>query len=383
MPTSLERRAAATPRVTVKNGAAYWQPSRSLRILGFTGQSLGRLCPDALNRADDLNEAADAHVAARTGVRPPAASLAGAIADYLASPDFDALRASTRAHYRRHLARAAADLGHELLDQIPPKRIEAWHGRLAASGARDAYNHLATLRTALQWAVKDRRARSNPALLVAVGRPARRARIATRAELWSMVAAAEARGLPAIALATILMTSTMQRPADVLALTAGQIEDGALYLTQSKTGVDLSFRLHPVAADSLETGRAADALLIARPGGAAYGERAFQRAWAMVRADAARSCPSLTGTDPAVRARTLKGPLNAADLRRTGMVWAAEGGASIAEICSVSGHNLQSGLTILETYLPRARILADRAIARLDMIRTPRIEDLAVTMLAC
>ena len=70
----------------------------------------------------------------------------------------------------------------------------------------------------------------------------------------------------------------------------------------------------------------------------------------------------------------------ARDLRRTGMVWAAEAGATVPQIVAVSGHSIQEGMEILETYLPRNQLLANAAIDKLDMVATPGLGDVAETL---
>jgi len=381
MTASLIRRAKATPRVQIKKDRIFWEPSKSLRKLGFKGAALGLLSSENLNAADELNTAADAQLADGAASSAPA-TLGHMIERYQAHPAYlTGIRASTRRHYARHLARARADLGAKRIEQITASVVRGWHTKLAASSARDAYNHLGTLRALFTWAIELGQARSNPAASLRIDSPARRKRVGTRDELWAMVNAADRIGRPSVAVAAILITATMQRPGDALSFTAAQVQDGALYFTQSKTGAELNFLLHPVAADRLGPITGTGALITSETTGAGYGERSFERAWAAVRAEAAKDMPSLLGLDGTVREATLKGPLCASDLRRTGMVWAAQSGALIPDICSVSGHSIKRGMEILETYLPRQRLLADRAVGRLNMIRTPALEDIALTML--
>lgn len=377
---SLTRRAAATPRVSLKSGRLYWQPSAALRRRGWTGQSLGVLSAAHLNAADELNAGADAALAAEAAAAPAPETLAGLVRAFQASEEWQALRARTRRDYARHLARATADLGERLADQLTGKQVKAWHGALG--GGRDAYNHVASLRALFAWATTAGRARGNPAAGLGIRKPASHKRVGERAELWALVEAADALGRPSVAVAAVLLAATMQRPADVLALTTRQVRAGVLRLTQFKTGAELAFALHPVAAERLgHLGDNGAPLVVNERTGAAYTERAFERAWAAARARAAERLPSIAGADQEVQDPTRRGPLNAAHMRRTGMVWAAEAGAKIDEICSVSGHDLSSGMQILETYLPRQRLLADRAITRLDLHRAPSLADMSATLL--
>jgi hypothetical protein len=381
MTASLIRRAVATPRVQIKKDRLFWEPSKSLRALGYKGVALGIVTSENLNAADELNTSADRQLAEGTASSAPA-TLGQMIDRYQSHAAYRAgIRDSTRRHYARHLARARTDMGAKRVEQITASVVRGWHDKLAATSARDAYNHLGTLRALFSWGIEQGQARSNPAASLRIASPARRKRVGTRDELWAMVRAADLLGRPSVAIAAILITATMQRPGDALSFTADQVQDGALFFTQSKTGAALNFRLHPVAADRLGPISGNAPLIRSETTASAYGERAFERAWAAVRKEAAKELPSLIGGDASVREATLKGALNASDLRRTGMVWAAQSGALIPDICSVSGHSIKRGMEILETYLPRQRLLADRAVGRLNMVRTPELEEIAMTML--
>lgn len=371
--TRLERRAAATPRVSVRGGRLFWEPSAALRKRGYKGQPLGPLSAEALALAEELNEAADADAEGR----PAAGTVAAAIAVYLKRLR---VAASTERNYRRHLHRLAAAHGALPLPLLTREKLQGWHDTLAAtSGATEAASAWRTARAFLGWCVDEGRLAALPRK-IKVGPQQRRRRIGTRDEVWALIRSADALDRPSIAVAVILLVTTMQREADVLELTTASLEDGALRLTQNKTGAELHFNLHPVALDRI---RPLPRLNAPRPlvrseiTLAAYNERAFQRAFAAVRAHAARSMPSLEGRDDAVRDPNHRGQLCAGDLRRTGMVWAAEGGATVPQIVSASGHSIARGTAILEHYLPRAKILADAAVARLNMHRTPKVAELA------
>ena len=383
MTPSLIARARRTPRVQLKGARIFWTPSASLRKAGFKARPLGPLTSDNLSIADTLNEIADRRTLADLAA-PAVSTTAEVLGLYLASLERRTdLRSSTLRHYRRHLARAIDDLGRHRIDQLTPDVVRAWHdGLIGLVGLRDAHNHRGTLRTALGWAVEKGHARRNAAAFKAPAPPARH-RVGTRDELWSMVHAADALGRPSVAAAALLMVTTMQRPADVLGWATDRASGGVLYFRQAKTGVELNFMMHPVAVDRLgPLGDDGGPLIANEKTGAAYGERSFERAWDAVRSRAAQDRPSLTGTDPDVRDPTLQEALRASDLRRTGMVWAAQNGARLAEICSVSGHSLQRGMQILEVYIPRQRLLADRAVRRLDLVRTPTLEDMGAQVMA-
>lgn len=384
MINSIEHRANRTPRVQVRKGRVFWEPSASLRKAGYKSQALGPLHPDALNQADELNDAADLFLAGEQARRPAAGTLAQAIEKYKVSTDFtEGLGIRTQRDSARHLERAKSVMGSDRLDQITTHKIKAWHKDLAKKSQSDARNSLAALRAALTWAVDEELIGSNPALGTKAAPQNKRKRVATRDELWAMIQTADRMGLPSVAAVALTAVATMQRVNDTLSLTRRQIKDGVLFLTQSKTGVELSFRLHPLVVDRLGPLPDQDVALFPNEHTRrAYQIRAFERAWSKVRDTAAENMPSLLGQDPDVCEPVLKGKLNAGDLRRSGMVWAAEAGTGINQICSVSGHTLQKGYEILETYMPRQRIFADQAIGRLDLIRSPAIEEIERHLLA-
>jgi integrase len=382
MSKSLLNRATATPRVTVKNMSAYWEPSRTLRAGGFKGRSLGPLSPDNLNEADRLNTAADHYLETGRVKRTGATTISDIFARYLASPEYAGIAATTQRHYARHIKNAGATLGDEVASQLSAARIRKWHRAMYQTSERDAYNHFGTLRSVLEWASDNDLIGGNPAKKVTVAKPKPRHRVATRDEFWAMVRTARDMGRPSVAAGAILLVTTMQRPGDTVSLEASQIQDGVLYLTQSKTGLPLSFMLHPVAFETLNPIGKAGPLIVSETTRTAYSERAWERAWSLVREAAAEHCPSLLGRDAGVLDPTLQGVLRSSDLRRSGMVWAAEHGAGIPDICSVSGHSLKGGMDILETYLPRQRMLADRAVAKQNLVKTPALADIGAAMLA-
>ena len=363
----LERRAAAAQRVSIRGGRLFWEPSAALRRRGYKGQPLGPLSAEALAQADALNVAADLALADKAA----SGSVAAAIAAYLRQLR---VQPATERSYRSHLARLEAAHGTLALPQLSREVLQGWHDGIAETAPREATNAMTTVRTFLSWCIEANRLHAMPGRVKMAPRRRRR-RVGTRDEVWALVNAADQLGRPSIGTALILMVSMMQREADVLELTTGHYEAGAFRIVQNKTKAELEVPLHPVALDRL--GPLPRGLNAARPivtsevTLAAYDTRAFQRAFAKVRAYAARRLPSLEGRDAAVRDPNYKGALQAGDLRRTGMVWAAQGGATVPQIVSLSGHSIERGRTILEHYLPRERALAAQATVRLNMHLTP------------
>jgi len=173
------------------------------------------------------------------------------------------------------------------------------------------------------------------------------------------------------------MVSGLQRVDDTLSLHSDMIFGNELSFKQSKTGRELQFEMHPEMRAALAGAIAKGGYLICNEGtGTRYNLKVFEDRFADIRARAAVTCPSLLGDDPTVRDPNLTGPLFASDMRRTGMVWMAQGGAGLLAICSVSGHMLETGLRILEYYFPRDKFMASLAINALDMKNEPTMDQL-------
>lgn len=379
--SSLARRARNTPRVATRRDNLYWEPSKSLRGLGFEGQPLGPLSRDALDRADQLNEEADAAIVARrtkqarVAPRPGHRTLDQVFRAYLASREFAAKKPNTQRHYRRHVELLALDMGQEPVAALTAKAIKDWYYPIADVKPRDAFNIFRTLRLVLSWGISENLVDSNAARDVRISTPRPRRRIGTRAELAAILQAADALGRRSIGDYAIAGVTTMQRVDDLLRLRSGHVKAGILSLKQGKTGKAVSFRVHPAFEARFDlTERSAAPLVVSEQTGRAYEYFNFNAWWVKVRDAAAEIEPSIAGLDDTIEDENYRGPLWAQDLRRTGMVWAAQGGARLAGICSISGHEIDHGLNILKVYLPRERLLADQALGTLDIEHEPTAE---------
>jgi integrase len=147
--------------------------------------------------------------------------------------------------------------------------------------------------------------------------------------------------------AFLLLQFTAQRPGDVLKMTWPQYSGSAIRLRQEKTGALLDVPTHPLLRDHLDgIDRSGSSFTIVTSRGRPVSYRRFN--------DRFRETAERAGIDAQAR-----------DLRRTAMLRMAEAGATVPQIASVSGHSIESTTRILETYLPRNRVLAEIAITRL------------------
>jgi hypothetical protein len=233
------------------------------------------------------------------------------------------------------------------------------------------------LRQLLGHAVKPLRLlAANPMHGVAIPTPPSRTKRISIEAMEHLVAFADARGAPNLALAILLGFFTTQREGDILAATRicwRPIEDVAsfdrialaptggapmgLRILQSKTKkwvtnflpADLAARLNDHIASRGDGWdghllEADDDMAKAGP----WQERAFQRAFRTLFDDAVAD--ALARGDQWL-ADQLTG-LQYRDLRRSGMCWLRDMGATIAQIAAISGHSITYTQKILDTYMP-------------------------------
>ena len=354
----------------------------------------------------------------RTGKRSdtPAATATGrtvaALLDaYFASDDFADLGERTKNDYRKKAnavrwrrqtkeeRRAKAPLVPETMALAPahavdPAAVKAFFETLRRErGLSMARGVIMVLSAAYAWA------RLAPAWRIAVN-PCHRLKLATpdaRLVIWTdqeiraVVAAADRLGHFSIGDAVMLGLFCGQREGDILALVdqdgrsvaEAAKADEAIRFFQSKTGARVAVFAAPQLVTRLVQAEARRAALIERRtkvrGGnvvalaeapvvmrettaAAWDQGPFIKTFAAVRAEAAKSYPSILARPT--------GPLFFLDLRDTAVTWLARAGCTLAQIASITGHSLQSVTTIMKHYLelgePLAREARDKLVAWMD-----------------
>jgi hypothetical protein len=262
---------------------------------------------------------------------------------------------------------------------LRPGDLVAMHEEIWASrGLATARATILTLSAAISWAIRRSKLRrnDNPAKGLAMEVPAPRLRIASREEFTALVAAADKLGRPEIGDMCHLGVWTGQRQADRLALVEQGLLKNRRVFRQAKTGAIVAIRDTPAlkarlkAAEARRAGPRAEALLAARATERAeierrfarvildeqtwrpFGEFHFRKQFQKVRAEAAKTCPTVAD-------------FHDADFRDTAVTWMANGGATIPEICAVTGHTFESATRILRHYLALNPEMADTAIGKM------------------
>lgn len=298
------------------------------------------------------------------------------IIDYLRSESYRSLSPKTRNLYRSYLDKMREDWGFHPARAITRQDILAIRERLSAT-PRKADQVLSLLQMLLNRAKDVGLIETNPAERF------KRQHTTKRSELWSydMEDAFLVRARPSLQLAYLLLLYTLQRPGDVLAMTADRIStrNGRMFiaLRQEKTGAlidvpvhnrlepHLRQRLDDIAAEQAIDGSSIMArigpvplkLLVPSPTGKIWAHRNFARAWdaVMKRLALAYARQMLKGgaTRPQVIKELEANHRQRRDLRRTGIVRLAEAGATTPQIAAISGHAIDYCQRIIDTYLPR------------------------------
>lgn len=269
------------------------------------------------------------------------------VRDYLASPEFQRLRESTRREYRRLLT-AAEKVFHDLpiaaLDDARVRRdFLEWRATIAdTSGLREADNRLSVVSAMLTWAVDNGRLTANRLAGF------KRLHKADRSELiWlpSDIDAFMAVAPIELQRALVLALHTGQRQGDLRSLTWNSYDGAFIRLRQSKGGprvveIPVTSALKRML-DGLER---TDVVILTTKTGRPWTADYFKSEWKKAR-DAA-------GIEK----------LHFHDLRGTTVTLLAQAGCSEPQIASITGHSLRNVSSILDRYLARTQELAASAM---------------------
>lgn len=226
-------------------------------------------------------------------------------------------------------------------------------------GYTTAFYVMSYARDLIAWANREEdTALANPFEKLNLASPGGRIRYAEAAEIGHMVTTALAMNRPALTDAIALALGTCQRRSDVLQLTWKIRAEGRFQLVQQKTGAVVGASLPKSTQAWLDAAwsRTAASGVLPLPDAPIlpYGRPdALSADWALVRAEAAKTMPSVAD-------------LLFHDLRDTAFTRLIESGSDIVSACQVSGHSIKQATTIEKAYLSHRFEIADRAINRID-----------------
>lgn len=380
-----------------------WEPGPTLRKRGWQSVTWdGVTLAEATALAEQQNARLDTWRAGLSGGAPSnmptalpvggAQATFGDLIDYFerdilnrrATAADPGLSTKTRADYRSSLRWLRAWGGDMLIRHITRDVVEELRDTLlnthGAEGARPhaARSKLRVLSLLFTFGINMRlvapTADPTKRLKVRALRP--RTKRITRSMLDCLVRAADDIGEGGMALAMLTGFFTMQRQSDLRSATrlhwreATAISDDdrhtlsggdgramTLRIYQKKTGTWVSCPVDAVLRDRVDAAFAANAalagttqdappLLVDDRMGSAFPARRFNRRWQQVLAQARH-----VAGDDRETLDALDG-LQFRDLRRSGMCWLRDMGATIAQIAARSGHSIEETTKILETYMP-------------------------------
>jgi integrase len=280
-------------------------------------------------------------------------SVGALIVNYLRSPSFSNLKASSQRVYRIALDRFGTLHGHRMVHDMPRAKVAAYIHEIGQVRPGMANTARAVLRKLLAHAVRTGYRNDNPVTEIDNYKLGTRhtwteAELAAFEHRWPLGTRER--------LAYALLLYTGQRGGDVAKMGRGDISGGAIAVVQEKTGAILSIPIHAELAEALKAGPAKGLSLV----GDRHGRPISRDALTELMKRAARAA----GLPP----KCLPYGLRKSSMRRL-----AEGGATAKEIAAVSGHKT---LREVERYTAAAdqKRLSQGAIAKLK--REQRVSNL-------
>ncbi|MBO6816540.1 MAG: hypothetical protein JJ891_16920 [Rhizobiaceae bacterium] len=233
-----------------------------------------------------------------------------------------------------------------------------------------------TLQGAFKWGIKRGKVRLavNPCSELGLEGVKPRVRVGTIDEILTLVACADAMGLPEIGDMIILAVWTGQRQEDRLQLQHKGFIDGRTYFRQNKTGKLVSVKNAPALTERLEAAAARRKLysiispwvILNEKDWQPFKARLYTRRFESVRKLASTGKVRFLGQEytyakPIETVATLTDQ----DLRDTAVTWLARAKNDFIAICSITGHELESATRILRHYLELNEEISDGAIEKM------------------
>lgn len=397
------------PHVAWRGGRPRFEPSKTLRAQGYAGKDLRHENGEWMTAGQALDWSRTfsrelKHARLTTAPRPkptmpvqkapapaPAAyPLSTLFHDWLnpeKHPDIEDLKPKTVYEYRlkaKVLETHAAEVWRAEAEALTKPICKGLYADLRRKvGLSQAVATMRVLGIALEWAIGTRegfRLLVNPAHKLKMRKPDPRVRFATPDEVRHLVATADKMGRTEVGDMIILGVWSGQRQADRLEFELTSRVDGRIIVRQNKTGVIVSLMEAPELTSRIEASAKRRAMALGELDGIVDLEEARQRRSRLARVmqrlviDERRWAPFLkrhynriytdVRTAAAVEMKSVA-DINDQDLRDTAVTWLAMAGATIPEICSITGHTFGSANEILKHYLARHPEMADSGLAKM------------------
>lgn len=361
----MSRRNKRPPYIQETNKVWYFTPGPAMRRAGVKGCTLGAAgSKEARGKYNRVLTEADKLTASAEQISAAKLIRAFSVGDAINAWHQHTIHKGTAKPKTLTNYRQLTGALHDLFGDIPAAAmnldlLEEWYFPFWREKPYMAKNMASVLRMALRHAAARDLISKDPLAGARLpgGKP--RQRMLERSELQLIMETARQMGLPGVAHFCAVAVTTLQRPKDIMQFSRADLQK-RLELIQSKRGASIDVKLHPWMMEQLADAPDSGVLIIDHDGGGySHRYRLFNKRWDEVRR--------------ATEAKPLQ-DIWAYDLKTTGMVFAAQGGAEIADIASLSGHSIERTAQILKHYMPRNAVLADRAVAAIDPVNEPVVE---------
>lgn len=277
------------------------------------------------------------------------------IVQYKKDTRFKGLRDSTRALYEHLLAQINEHFGDVPQDKVSKKAARSFcvsfqdnprKPSLMASMGRTLYNFAKLTDDTIKY---------NPFDELGIEKPKARTQVWSGDMIKAVHEKANELNAPSLALALQLGLDTGQRAADLRFLVWANYNGTHIKLKQSKTDVwveipvmqSLKIMLNKAKSEC----KSLTHVLLDETTGKPYTRDRLCHRF--------RELCDAAGIEKSIQFR---------DLRRSCVVRLGEHGCTNAEIAAISGHSIDETAKILEVYLPRNKVMADNAIAKLEKV---------------
>ena len=333
----------------VRQGRGYWQPTAAMKRQGFAARTLGQDGPEAWAAAEAMNAAWDRH---RSGAGETKLITPGSLADvfrrYRGMDAWSRKKVRTREEWEDVWGVLEPVLGDVPVTEIDAELCDAFYQRLRALYSLHRRHRIfKVFRALMNVAIALQLITENPTLIVANEAPKGRSEIWSEGEQRRLAARAWKRGYRGLAVAIRIAYDSQLQPVDVRSLKlaqrrtdgAGTYFDTARAKTEKRAFATLSKateRMLDVYLERLDMTLHPDAPLIRTRTGAAY------------------TTKDLLAKDfRTIRRELFPGDTRRLqDMRRTGNVEAAVGGAAPAHLSAKSGNTIGRSNALFETYTP-------------------------------
>ncbi|SFT66758.1 hypothetical protein SAMN05444141_102643 [Pseudovibrio denitrificans] len=376
------------PHIAWRDGRPRFNPGPGLRRLGYKGEDLKDSAGNWLGLEASIqwaNKRSEEIAARRDAVkmgakiqqpkrRAPIFAVSSLIANWQQSPKFQNLAPKTQEWYRQ-MGNALANFDEEFWAApaagiSTPIAYGLYEALEVEKGLTTARGIIATCRSAWSYGKLKGLVGDNPFRELKMNVPRPRVRVGTIHEMKQLIAAADAFGRPEIGDAIMIGLCTGQRQGDRLSLVEDSRKDGRINLRQNKTGALVSM------PELNEVTRRLNAAKVRRANWKVkyphlIQDEKDQKPFSITSKHYSRKFREIreyaVSGDPAKGLKPTPSLVDFTDqdLRDTAVTWLANARCHIPEICSITGHSLESAQKILKHYLATTPEQADNAMAKL------------------